>query len=102
VTERLDRVAIATSRTTVELPWGSRDKLLHELRNLDGGDAIRTAFDAVGASRPVPLSSGDQTVLLEAIDGWAQSVTVDELPDGVWALRNALAVELHGDPDSAA
>jgi hypothetical protein len=102
VHERLDRVAIATSRTTIELPWGSRDRLLHEIRNLDGADAIRTAFDAVGASRPVPLSRDNQRVLLEAIDGWARSVTVDELPEGVWVLRNALAVDLHGGPDSVA
>lgn len=100
--ERLDRVAIATSRVTVELSWSSRDKLLHEIRHLDGADAIRTAFDAVGASRPVPLSRDNEKVLLEAIDGWAQSVTIDELPDGVWALRNALAIELDDEPDSAA
>jgi hypothetical protein len=103
VPERLDRVAIATSRTTVELPWSSRDRLLHEIRNLDGAEAIRTAFGAVGASRPVPLSRDDQVLLFEAISAWANSVTVEELPEGVWNLRNALVDELHmDDPDSAA
>jgi len=102
VPERLDRVAIATSRTTIELPWSSRDRLLHEVRNLDGADAIRTAFEAVGASRPVPLSRDNQQLLFEAINGWAQSVTVDELPAGIWDLRCALADEFDDEPDTAA
>jgi hypothetical protein len=50
--ERLDRVAIATSRDVIELPWASRDSLLHEIRNLgENAKPIRTAFEAVGASR---------------------------------------------------
>jgi hypothetical protein len=93
VPERLDRVAISTRSGTVELPWSSRDLLLHEIRNLDGAERIRTAFDAVGASRPVPLSSADKALLLEAIEAWAHSVTVDELPEGVWRLRTALSGE---------
>ena len=100
--ERLDRVAITTTRTTIELPWSSRDRLLHEIRNLDGADKIRTAFEAVGASRPVPLSRDDQVLLYKAIDLWADSVTVDELPDGIWDLRCALADEFHDEPDTAA
>jgi hypothetical protein len=93
VPERLDRVAISTKSGTVELPWASRDKLLHEILNLDGADTIRHAFDAVGASRPVPLSRADKAVLIEAIEGWAHSVTIDELPEGVWRLRTALVDE---------
>ena len=100
--ERLDRVAIETSRAPVELPWASRDKLLHEIRNLDGADAIRTAFEAVGASRPVPLNDDNKKLLIEAIDGWAKGVTVDELPAGIWQLRNALADEFHDKPNPAA
>src|SRR5262245_26220102 len=100
--ERRDRVAIAASRTTIELPWSSRDPLLHEIRNLDGADVIRTAFDAVGASRPVPLSRDDQVLLVEAINAWANSMTVEQLPEGVWTLRNALADEIQGEPHSAA
>ena len=93
--ERLDRVAIATSREVIELSWRSRDSLLHEIRNL-GEDAkpIRTAFEAVGASRPVELSRADQTVLFSAIELWAESVTVEALPPGIWPLRCALADEL--------
>jgi hypothetical protein len=95
VPERLDRVAISTNRGTVELPWASRDKLLHEIRHLDGADEIRHAFDAVGASRPVPLNRADKLLLVDAINTWAQSVTIDELPAGVWELRSALAAEIH-------
>ena len=98
--ERLDRVAISTKSGTVELPWTSRDRLLHEIRNLDGAETIRHAFEAVGASRPVPLSDTDKALLVGAIDGWAASVTVDELPEGVWALRSALADDVHGDAQS--
>jgi len=71
--ERLDRVAITTTHATIVLPWSSRDRLLHEIRNLDGADAIRTAFDAVGASRPVPLGRDDQVLLYGAINAWANS-----------------------------
>jgi hypothetical protein len=91
--ERLDRVAIATSRGTFELPWSSRDQLLHEIRSLGSAEPIRNAFRAVGASRPVPLSRADQLLLFDAIDAWAQSVTVDNLPVGVWQLRCALVDE---------
>jgi hypothetical protein len=102
VPECLDRVAISTSRTTIELPWSTRDQLLHEIRNLDGADAIRTACAAVGASRPVPLSRADELILLDAIDEWVVNVTVDGLPTGVWELRCALADEFTDTPDSAA
>ena len=93
--ERLDRVAIATSRDVIEVSWASRDSLLHEIRNL-GANAkpIRTAFEAVGASRPVELSHIEQTPLFSAIELWADSVTVEGLPRGIWRLRCALAERL--------
>jgi hypothetical protein len=95
VPERLDRVAIATSRDVIELSWASRDSLLHEIRNLgENARPIRTAFGAVGASRPVELSRADQTALLNAIELWAESVTVEALPPGIWRLRCALADQL--------
>jgi hypothetical protein len=95
VPERLDRVAIATSRDVVELSWASRDSLLHEIRHLgENAKPIRAAFEAVGASRPVELSRADQTTLLSAIEIWANSVTVESLPPGIWQLRCALAETL--------
>jgi hypothetical protein len=78
--ERLDRAAIATSRDVIELSWTSRDSLLHEIRNLgENAKPIRTAFEAVGASRPVELSRADQTTLFGVIELWAESVTVGSL-----------------------
>lgn len=100
--ERLDRVAISTSLATIELPWNSRDKLLHELRHLNGAAAIRTAFEAVGVSRPAQLSRADKAILFNAIDEWSRTVTVTGLPAGVWELRCALADELTDTPDTAA
>ena len=93
--ERLDRVAIATSQDVIELSWASRDSLLHEIRNLgENAKPIRTAFEAVGASRPVQLSRAEQTTLFRAIERWADSVTPDALPPGIWRLRCALAEQL--------
>ena len=93
--ERLDRVAIATSRDVIELSWASRDSLLHEIRNLgENAKPIRTAFEAVGASRPVELGQAEQTTLFGAIEIWADSVTVEALPAGIWRLRCALAEQL--------
>jgi hypothetical protein len=95
VPERLDRVAIATSRDVIELSWASRDSLLHEIRNLgENGKPIRTAFEAVGASRPVELRPADQRTLFSAIELWAAGVTVEALPPGIWQLRCALADQL--------
>lgn len=77
------------------MSWASRDSLLHEIRNLGAGaKAIRSAFEAVGASRPVELSPADQTTLFSAIEQWADSVTVAALPPGIWQLRCALADQL--------
>ena len=95
MSERLDRVAIATSRDVIELSWASRDSLLHEIRNLgENAKPIRTAFEAVGASRPVELSRAEQRTLYGAIELWAASVTVEALPPDIWRLRCALAEQL--------
>ena len=97
VPERLDRVAIATSRDVIELSWASRDSLLHEIRNLgENAKPIRAAFEAVGRSRPVELSRAEQTTLFSAIEIWADSVTVEALPPGIWRLRCALAGQVDG------
>jgi len=48
--ERLDRVAISTKSGIVELPWASRDRLLHEIRNLDGADT--NIADTPGTTEP--------------------------------------------------
>jgi hypothetical protein len=88
-----ERVLIVTSRTTIELSWKSREALLHEIRHLDSARGIIDAFEAVGTSRPVPLTRQDEALLLEAINQWSVGVTVDGLPAGIWDLRCALADE---------
>lgn len=94
--ERHDRVAIATSRGTVEIPWSSRDALLEEVRLEDSAQTIRFAFVAVGASRPVELKLEDAAVLVRAIGRWMRRVGgPSELPAGVYELRRALTDDLH-------
>jgi hypothetical protein len=94
-------VSIITSRATIELSWKAREELLHEIRHLDAARTIIDAFGAVGTSRPLPLAQHDEGVLYEAINQWAQGVTVDELPPGIWELRCALADNLQDTRDPA-
>ena len=95
--ERLDRVAIATSRGTIDIPCASRDALLQQIKLEDTGQAIRFAFIAVGASsRPVELKFEDVALLVQAIGRWMRKVGgPSELPPGIYELRRALMVDLH-------
>jgi hypothetical protein len=52
---RLDRVHVAVADTLVEITWDEREELIERLRIVTGGDRIVRKFEAVGASRPVPL-----------------------------------------------
>jgi hypothetical protein len=95
VPERLNRVTVKYSRGEIVLPWASRDALLAELSQLDSAKGIRDAFEAVGASRPVELSPQDTGLLIEVIDMWTRRIPIDQLPKGIWNLRNALLDDLH-------
>jgi len=44
----------------------------------------------------VELSRAEQTTLFSAIEIWADSVTVEALPPGIWRLRCALADQVDG------
>jgi hypothetical protein len=100
VPERLDRVVVTTSRGSVKLPWASRDAILHEIRHLDSARQVVHAFEAVGASRPVEIDRADERLLLATIDLMMRNAGgPDKLPEGVFALRNALLDELHRDPE---
>ena len=92
-------VLIVTSRATIELSWKSREALLHEIRHLESARGIIHAFEAVGTSRPVPLTRQDEGLLFDVINEWSRGVTVDGLPAGIWDLRCALADDLHDTPD---
>jgi len=88
-----ERVLIVTSHATIELSWKAREALLHEIRHAESARGIIGAFEAVGTSRPVPLTRHDEGLLFEAINQWSQGVTVEGLPAGIWDLRCALAAD---------
>jgi hypothetical protein len=96
VPDRLDRVFIDIETRSEPLPltWDSRNHLLARMRGLDGLESVKTAFEAVGASRPVTLSSEDKRKLCQMLDAWAKRVPISELPAGIWDLRCRLADDL--------
>jgi hypothetical protein len=93
--ERLDHVSITVDRggqaNAVRLPWSSRDHLLSKLRTIEGADEIVKAFEDVGASRPVELSTDDKALLYRVLDDRAFTSGFDQLPSGFFELRNALS-----------
>ena len=100
--ERLNRVQVATAGGVVELPWPSRFELLERARRLYGGAEVIRRFEAVGASRPVTLDRDSKLLLLNLLQHWLNDVGIDELPPGIFELRNALLDDLdRGEHDSA-
>jgi hypothetical protein len=57
---------VAIPDGVVVIPWESRDRLLEELRRLDDASDVITAFEAVGATRPVELDVYGQVVWIES------------------------------------
>ena len=97
--ERLDNVTIATGRDTLTMPWSSRVALLDELERYETGYEIHDAFTAVGASSPVQLTNEQKTELLRVIEVWGERTEggMRGVPEAIFALRNALIDDLHGD-----
>jgi hypothetical protein len=95
--ERLDHVSITVDRggqaNAVRLPWSSRDHLLSKLRAIEGADGIVKAFEDVGATQPVELSTDDKALLYRVLDDRAFTSGFDQLPSGFFELRNALSDE---------
>ena len=57
---------------------------------------VRKAFEDVGTSRPVQLTSAQKSDLLQVIVHWAEAEGgYDRLPEGIFDLRNALNDDLH-------
>lgn len=95
--ERLDWIEIPLRRTTVTLPWASRESLLERLIH-DADKEIRAAFEAVGASRPVNLTPVQKTELFRVIETWQGIVGGSSgLPAGIFNLRNALLDDQYDD-----
>ena len=91
---RLDRVNVATSRGTIEIPWSSRDALLRRVANIGAAQHIREELAAVGASRPAHFNRSDIELLIKAIHGWSEHVGAQKLPPGIWGLYNTLVDDL--------
>jgi hypothetical protein len=94
---RLDTVEIPHSGGVVSIPWESREELVARLKN--GGNAASAvkAFEAVGASVPVTLTTIDKLAVVEAIDAWVKTVDgpmTSGLPDGIVPLYRALVEDL--------
>jgi hypothetical protein len=91
---RLDRVTIRVDERDVVIPRASRDALLNRIAHLESMWPVVAAFRAVGATRPVELTRSQKLGLLDVIDGWAEHVGVDELPEGVSRIRVALSADV--------
>jgi hypothetical protein len=85
-------VAGASQATTVDLPWPSREALLRRLARQAGTDKIIGEFADAGLSRPVRLGSDDKARLLQECTSWLYE-DADRLPEGIYALRNALLAD---------
>jgi hypothetical protein len=98
VAERLNqRVRVALSRGDIVFPWDSREELLNQIRHLDSAQPIVAAFEAVGTSRPVVLTTEQKALLIELVEFWGTQTRfgLRGLPEGMFDLRNALHGDLH-------
>ena len=93
---RQAEVRIALRHGTVSIPWSSRDALLEQLRDQDSLSDVRDAFQAVGTTQPVRLTDPQKLGLRNVITFWANQMggSYDNLPEGIYALRNALQDDL--------
>ena len=93
---RRDEVRVALRRGIVSIPRASCDALLEQLRDQDSVADVRDAFQAVGTTQPVPLTDPQKLGLRNVITFWANQMggSYDDLPEGIYALRNALQDDL--------
>lgn len=90
VPTRLDRVRIVCPAGIFAIPPRSRDALLDRIQHLDSAGRIRDAFVTDRTSRPVTLDGDDVAVLSEVLESWARKAGAQQLPPGLWELRNGL------------
>jgi hypothetical protein len=98
VAKPLGRIQIEISGTRRAISWDARNALLGRIGNDDTGRAIKWAFDAVGASRPVELTLDERRRIVEVIDKWSAGNPggSDELPGDIFHLRGWLGAEVAG------
>ena len=100
---RRDDVRIALRHGIVSIPWSSRDALLEQLRDQDSLSDVRDAFQVVGTT-PVRLTDPQKLGLRNVITLWANQMggSYDDLPERIYALRNALQDDLpHVDVEAS-
>jgi hypothetical protein len=90
VPQRLDRVRIVCPHGIFAIPGRSREALLDKIQHLDSATGVRNAFITDGASRPVTLNGNDVAVLSGVLETWARKSGAQQLPPGLWELRNGL------------
>ena len=92
-----ERVTVALDRIDVVLSSKARTALIDELDQLESGQGIRNAFEAVAATRPVTLTLPQKAELLLAIEQWSERTPggFTALPDGIYDLREGLHNDLH-------
>jgi len=91
--KRSNDVEVTTARGTTVISWASRQALLARLSKTDGAEQTGLAFEAAGATLPVILTLDQQGVVVQAIKEWCSQLDggLDELPEGLAELYNALA-----------
>jgi hypothetical protein len=95
----IDEVRIELRRGIVSIPRSSHDALLEQLQNrhsMKDVREVRDAFLAVGTTQPVRLTDPQKLALRNVITFWANEMSgsYDDLPEGIWDLRNALQDDL--------
>lgn len=89
--QRLDRVRIVCPHGIFAIPGRSRDALLDRIQHLESATGIRNAFITESASRsPVTLDGDDVAILSGVLETWARKSGAQQLPPGLWELRNGL------------
>ena len=91
-----DEVRIELRRGIVSIPSPSCDALLEQLGALDSMGQVREAIKDAGATEPVRLTDPQKLDLRNALTHWANRLggSYDDLPEGLYELRNALQDDL--------
>jgi len=99
MTECLDRVRIALSRSEVVISWAALEALLERLEGVGGAGRIIDEFRNAGTSRPIMLNAYENALLSRIVGnwvdevGWVDAAGEPTAPAGVHELRNALEDE---------
>jgi hypothetical protein len=95
--DRLDLVQIqlASVDEPLVISGDARDELVRRLEHRADGASAAKAFLDVGASSPVTFTIEEKQTLLLVIEAWGDELgDWSLLPDGLFAVRNALVDDL--------